>query len=244
VRSTGPQVALPPVPVPRPPALRLARDATLPLARSAGLEQVARRLARWRAPPLALAAVLALLPGCRGGEGERQGPVPGDSLAKPPPGAPAAPMNTDGSPAAGAPASERGGADDTTAAGEGCPQDSRSPERLRLEASWEDGHVRVRGVAEKGAGNALSLGLSQRGQFVYDQIFKSDLLSVIQLGSDTVDVTSVDYEPSKSEQAAFARTGAGPLDRSVSLCVDVTLYEKGSLDLLAARHLEVAGSPE
>ncbi|MFN2432049.1 MAG: hypothetical protein ABR599_04400, partial [Gemmatimonadota bacterium] len=143
--------------------------------------------------------------------------------------------------------SRNGGAPAETtgiALGPTCDADAKSPERLDLEARWEGDQVRVTGTVAGGAGNALSLGLSQGGRFVYDHVFKADLMGVLDLEEDAVDLVTVDNEPSRSEQAAFARTGAAPLEAGLPVCLDALLYEKGSLDLLAVRHLEVEGTPD
>ena len=139
---------------------------------------------------------------------------------------------------------------DTTAAettemtvGPPCETMTNDPDRLDLVARWEDDQVRVSGTIAGGAGNALSLGLSQQGRFVYDRVFKADLMGVMNLERDAFDQTSVTNEPSASERAAFSRTGARPFDPALPLCVDVLLYERGSLDRLAERHFLVEGAP-
>jgi hypothetical protein len=170
------------------------------------------------------AAALALLAACGGGDDapdDQTGFFPGDSLAVRPESAQMIDL-TGGSP---------------------CPAADENPERLAVQARWEGDHVRVSGAVEGGAGNALSVGLSQGGSFVYDEVFRSELLSVINLESDTLDAVSVTYEPSRAEASAFGRTGAVALDRSRPVCADVTLYERGSLDRLASRSLPVEGAP-
>lgn len=196
-------------------------------------------------PPVSLLVlVLWLSAACGGGRDvapdaeEDGGLVPGDSLNPPPAGAPAAPVEGD-------PESASGRAETTGfALGPACDADAKSPERLDLSTSWEGDQVRVTGGVAGGAGHALSLGLSQAGHFVYDRVFKADLMGVITLEDDALDLTTVTNEPSDSERAAFARTGAAPLEASLPVCLDALLYEKGSLDLLAVRHLQVEGSPE
>lgn len=191
--------------------------------------------ARYARVVLAL-AVLGIACGRAGPEGE-EGEGRGDSIEA----------------LAGASADESGGTgSDTaflsldgepTAVAAGCLTESLDAERIELTAAWEGNHVRVTGRVEGGAGAALNLGLSHGEQFIYSEVFKSDLLNVIMLESDSVDLTSVSYEPSASERAAFARTGAGSLDPARPVCLDVSLYAKASLDLLAARHLPVSGAP-
>jgi hypothetical protein len=188
----------------------------------------------------ALLVTAPLLQGCGGGEGSEKaggGSLAGDSLAE--------------SPGGRAGATDSPGGRDTTflsvdgdpaALSGGCAPDAVNPGRIRLTAEWRDGHVRVTGSVEGGAGNALTLGLSHGDKFIFSEIFKSDLLSVISLDSDSLDATTVSHEPSAGERTAFARTGAVPLDPARPVCLDVSLYEKGSLDLLAVRHLPVASS--
>ena len=217
------------------------------LRRTSGLacRRTARILLRPASPTsaraaAALALAVAFVPACGRQENGERKLLPGDSLELPAADSPAVPLERP----AGETGGERGGAAGETGATarQACPQDSRNPGRIDLTAAWKDGHVRVRGKVEDGAGNALSLGLSQRGRFVYDEVFKSELLNVIRLESDSVDLTSVSYEPSASERAAFARTGAGPVDPSQPVCLDVSVYEQGTLDLLAAEHVPVAGA--
>lgn len=177
----------------------------------------ARRLPRPEAPGAAFAAVLLVL-ACGGGEpAETDAPsvAAGDTLAT-----------------------------DTTrvALGPVCEPFSENAARLDLKARWEGDQVRVTGSVGAGAGNALSLGLSQQGRFIYDRVFKSELMGVIQLEGDAVDLTTVTNEPSRSERGAFSRTGATALDPSLPACIDVLLYERGSLDRLAELHMVVEGA--
>ena len=124
-----------------------------------------------------------------------------------------------------------------------CEPMTQNAELLDLAATWEGDQVHVEGTVVGGSGNALSLGLSQGGRFVYDRVFKADLMGVIQLDRDVIELTTATNEPSASERAAFSRTGAVPLDPSQPVCLDVLLYERGSLDRLAERHLLVEGTP-
>ncbi|HEY7530256.1 MAG TPA: hypothetical protein VIC56_06230 [Gemmatimonadota bacterium] len=199
---------------------RRARSAAVP-AKDRGAPAILAAAPILAALPVLVSVVLVA--GCRGGDDadEGDGFLPGDSLAARPESVQMIDL-TGGSP---------------------CPAADENPERLGVRAAWQGDHVRVSGTVEGGAGNALSLGLSQGGSFVYDEVFRSELLSVINLGSDTLDAVSVTYEPSRSEAAAFARTGAVALDRSQPVCADVTLYERGSLDRLASRSLRVEGTP-
>ncbi|MBA2564640.1 MAG: hypothetical protein H0V09_04365 [Gemmatimonadetes bacterium] len=136
-----------------------------------------------------------------------------------------------------------GRGDAATPAGvEPCALEVLNPDRMALSAEWHGGHVRILGTVRDGAGQALSLALSQNQSFVYDEIFRSEVLSVLTLESDEVDATSVTFEPNRSQLASFQRTGARPLDPALPLCVDASLYEKGSLDLLATRHFLVRGA--
>jgi hypothetical protein len=187
--------------------------------------------------------------GC-GGEGGGKGEdfLPGDSLAPPALESPVVEPETAGTSATDIPAGESAGAGRGTNVGTGtadlvCGIDFENPARLDLEARWEGDHVRVTGIVAGGAGHALSLALSQGTRFVFDQVFKADLMGVLTLDSDQIDVRSIDYSPSASERAAFDRTGALPLNRAAPVCLDVTLYEKRSLDLLAATHFVVEGKP-
>lgn len=183
--------------------------------------------------PLAAAVLIAasFLPGCGRDRDKEGGWLPGDSLSDRPEGPPST-----------SPESAAAGAGGAPLTAEICPPDSLNAERLDLTARLRDGHVRVEGTVREGTGKALNLGLSQRGSFVSDEVFRGERFGVLMLGSDSVDVSSVSYEPSPQERAAFARTGAVTRDPDLPLCLEISLYEKGSLDLLAARYIEVSGT--
>jgi hypothetical protein len=211
-----------------------------------GMSPLERWIGCWVVGPFLIVGVASGCGGESGGKGKDF--LPGDSLAPPALDSPVVKPETTGTRATDIPAGESAGAGRGTNVGTGtaglvCGIDFENPARLDLKARWEGDHVRVSGTVPGGAGNALSLALSQGTRFVFDQVFKADLMGVLTLDSDQIDVRSIDYSPSASERAAFDRTGALPLNRAAPVCLDVTLYEKGSLDLLAAAHFVVEGMP-
>ncbi len=166
-----------------------------------------------------LPALVGLASAC-GGSGKGDGGVAArDTLTSRPEPAPAA-------------ADSPGVQDDQVGS---CVTDRLDPGRLDLAAAWQGGHLHVAGRVPGGAGKTLVLSLSYRAKFVFDEVFRDKRLAAIDLASDSVDVRSVSYAPTPSEQAAFARRGALALAAAAEPCLDVALYEK--LDLLASRHI-------
>jgi hypothetical protein len=93
----------------------------------------------------------------------------------------------------------------------------------------------VHGTVPAGAGKTLNLGLSQHQRFVFDEVFRGERLASVRLRSDSVDLVSVGYAPTESEDAALSRSGAVALDRGAPVCVTASLYD--GLTLVAVNQI-------